>query len=162
MRKHLLIILKNRFTFLWLSRYQWSTLLVKRTGTNPDSKVHGANMGPIWGRQDPGGPHVGPMNFAIWEATDMSTRFQPHLNRVHLECNAITSPERYIDSTFKSLFSILETIKSCWGCQQRKHQRSALLTHCEGNPPVTWLRFIKEQQCGKHFHVMTSPTCIVV
>ena len=32
----------------------------------PDSKVHGAHMGPIWGRQDPGGPHVGPMNFAIW------------------------------------------------------------------------------------------------
>ena len=32
----------------------------------PDSKVHGANMGPTWGRQDPGGPHVGPMNFAIW------------------------------------------------------------------------------------------------
>ena len=34
---------------------------------NPDTKFHGANMGPIWGRQDPGGPHVGPMNFAIWE-----------------------------------------------------------------------------------------------
>ena len=33
---------------------------------NPESKVHGANMGSIWGRQDPGGPHVGPMNFAIW------------------------------------------------------------------------------------------------
>ena len=33
----------------------------------PDSKFHGANMGPIWGRQDPGGPHVGPMNFAIWD-----------------------------------------------------------------------------------------------
>ena len=32
----------------------------------PDSKVHGTNMGPIWGRQDPGGPHVGPMKFAIW------------------------------------------------------------------------------------------------
>ena len=32
----------------------------------PDNKVHGANMGPIWGRQDPAGPHVGPMNFAIW------------------------------------------------------------------------------------------------
>ena len=24
-------------------------------------------MGPIWGRQDPGGPHVGPMNLAIWD-----------------------------------------------------------------------------------------------
>ena len=37
------------------------------SGNNfPDIKVHGAHMGPIWGRQDPGGPHVGPMNFAIW------------------------------------------------------------------------------------------------
>ena len=34
--------------------------------TYPDSKVHGANMGPIWGRHGPGEPHVGPMNFAIW------------------------------------------------------------------------------------------------
>ena len=25
-------------------------------------------MGTIWGRQDPGGPHVGPMKFAIWDA----------------------------------------------------------------------------------------------
>ena len=28
----------------------------------PDSKVNGANMGPM----GPGGPHVGPMNFANW------------------------------------------------------------------------------------------------
>ena len=34
---------------------------------NPDRKVHGANMGPIWDRQDPGGPHAGPMNLATWE-----------------------------------------------------------------------------------------------
>ena len=33
-----------------------------------DSKVHGANMGSTWGRQDPGGPRDGPMNFAIWDA----------------------------------------------------------------------------------------------
>ena len=31
----------------------------------PDNKVHGAYMGPIWGQQDPGGPHVRPMNVAI-------------------------------------------------------------------------------------------------
>ena len=36
----------------------------------PNSKVHGTNMGPMWGRQDPGGPHVGPMNFAIWDYAD--------------------------------------------------------------------------------------------
>ena len=39
--------------------------------TYPDGKVHGANMGPTWGRQDPGEPHVGPMNFAIWECMEM-------------------------------------------------------------------------------------------
>ena len=31
----------------------------------PDSKVHGANMAPIWGGEDPGRPHDGPMNLAI-------------------------------------------------------------------------------------------------
>ena len=34
----------------------------------PDNKVHGAYMGPTWGRQDPGGPHVGHTNIAIWGA----------------------------------------------------------------------------------------------
>ena len=33
--------------------------------TASNSKVHGANMEPTWGQQDPGGPHVGPMNFTI-------------------------------------------------------------------------------------------------
>ena len=41
-------------------------LCYDRNRNYPDSKVHGANMGPIWGRQDPGGPHVGRINFAIW------------------------------------------------------------------------------------------------
>ena len=43
-----------------------SALRLGRKFKYPDSKVHGVNMGPIWGRQDPGGPHVGPVNFAIW------------------------------------------------------------------------------------------------
>ena len=42
--------------------YGWSVWSINY----PDSKVLGANVGPIWGRQDPGGPHVGPMNFAIY------------------------------------------------------------------------------------------------
>ena len=37
-----------------------------------NSKVHGANMGPFWGRKDPGGPHVVSMNFAIWDKLDGS------------------------------------------------------------------------------------------
>ena len=31
----------------------------------PDSKVHGANMGPTWVLPAPDGPHVGPMKLAI-------------------------------------------------------------------------------------------------
>ena len=47
----------------------WMTIKIPHvTDTSPDSKANGANMGPIWGRQDPGGPHVGPMNLAIWTA----------------------------------------------------------------------------------------------
>ena len=32
----------------------------------PDSKIHGANMGPTWDLSAPGGPHDSPMNLAIW------------------------------------------------------------------------------------------------
>ena len=31
----------------------------------PDSRVHGANMGPTWILSAPDGPHVGPINLAI-------------------------------------------------------------------------------------------------
>ena len=41
--------------FLGLSVYQVS-----------DSIVHKTSIGTIWGPQDPCGPHVGPMNVAIW------------------------------------------------------------------------------------------------
>ena len=34
----------------------------------PDSKVHGANMGPTWVLSAPDGPHVDPMNLAIMVA----------------------------------------------------------------------------------------------
>ena len=38
---------------------------MQATDAAPDSKIHGANMGPTCGRQDPDGPHVGPINLAI-------------------------------------------------------------------------------------------------
>ena len=48
-----------------------SVLICFRTDF-PGSRVHGANMGPIWDRQDPGGPHVCPMNFAIWVISSLN------------------------------------------------------------------------------------------
>ena len=37
--------------------------------TTPDSKVHGANMGPTWVLSAPNGPHVGPTSLAIRGST---------------------------------------------------------------------------------------------
>ena len=41
-----------------------SAVLRQRKAT-PNSKDHGANMGPTWVLSAPDGPHVGPMNLAI-------------------------------------------------------------------------------------------------
>ena len=49
-----------------IGRLSSAGIFLKALHVDPDRKVHGANMGPIWGWQDPGGPHVGPMNLAIW------------------------------------------------------------------------------------------------
>ena len=49
----------------------WDDPILCFTSAYPDGKIHGANLGPIWGRQDPAGPHVGPMNFAIWVGISM-------------------------------------------------------------------------------------------
>ena len=42
-------------------------------GNIPDSKVHGANMGPTWVLSAPGGLHVGLMNLAIWDGLYIDT-----------------------------------------------------------------------------------------
>ena len=48
--------------------YVMSSLAAMVKANIPDSNVHGANVGPTWGRQDPGGPHVGHRNLAIWDS----------------------------------------------------------------------------------------------
>ena len=64
------------------AKNQSSEILLKLLFNVPDSKVHGSNMGPIWGRQDPGGPHVGAMNLAIWGIT-RERIYLVKLNLVH-------------------------------------------------------------------------------
>ena len=70
-----LLITWSNITWFFIRVQQWwglnTTLDLNSQQTShtlpyPHSKVPGPNMGPIWGRQDPGGPHVGPRNFAIW------------------------------------------------------------------------------------------------
>ena len=53
--------------FIWILLTTLCYFLNLRPINNPDSKIHGANMGPTWVLMAPGGPHVGHTNIAIWE-----------------------------------------------------------------------------------------------
>ena len=66
----------RNFSSVWTATKHTRPMLLWAPGSSPDSKVHGANMGSIWGRQDPDGPLVGPMNFSIWEVTSGASRLQ--------------------------------------------------------------------------------------
>ena len=63
---------------LFLESWSSWSLLINKTRVNPctnfdpDSKAHGFNMGPIWVLSVPDGPHVGPMDFAIWGVISLS------------------------------------------------------------------------------------------
>ena len=64
--------MNSRFDMVQYSLFTWDYLhyrkdMIGRSVTNPDSKVHGANMGPTWVLSAPDGPHVGLMNLAIRE-----------------------------------------------------------------------------------------------
>ena len=54
-------------------------------------------MGPSWDRQDPGGPHVGPINFDIW-----GIAWSRGLNYTAIGVNNLTLdevPTSYFDDT---------------------------------------------------------------
>ena len=54
---------KPSIAVLWNIELSGKTSIID---SDPASKFHGANMGPIWSQQDPVELHVGPMNLAIW------------------------------------------------------------------------------------------------
>ena len=71
----------------WCDRYAFNFKTLQNPvidcNTSPDSKVHGANMGPTWVLSAPDGPHVGPMNLAIKDglaALDVSQNNEWTLN----------------------------------------------------------------------------------
>ena len=51
----------------------------------PDSKIHGANMGPTWVLSAPDGSHVGPMNLAIsGKHATCQVKIKSHTTKWHL------------------------------------------------------------------------------
>ena len=54
--------------------------------TYPELKVHGANMGPIWGRQDPGGPHESYfLGTPCWNCFDIKMAFYRSKDFYHVD-----------------------------------------------------------------------------
>ena len=54
--------------FIWWRHHGFDAKIRYLLTRIPDSKVHGANMGPTWVLAAPDGPHVGPMNLVIRDA----------------------------------------------------------------------------------------------
>ena len=84
----------------------------------PDSKVHVANMWPIWGRQDPGGPHVGPMNFAIWDSMLTVPESEP-VTKILTGCRPIpdlsrTSLVKWLYNDFNYVFIHMNPSTQRW------------------------------------------------
>ena len=88
-----------------------------------DSKVDRANMGPIWGRQDPGGPHVGPMNSAIWYIAMLATLRPCSYIQKDL---AGTKTRRSLASVGLRYFPLLTFSRSQIGFVSRVHHVSIL------------------------------------
>ena len=96
---------------------------------------NGANMGPIWGRQDPGRPHVGPMNFAIWRASRccvIHTDWRVQLWWISSNCYEVSKKSKHLpfimfmsihklirqvtDIMCNQYIALMITLAKGWGC----------------------------------------------
>ena len=71
-------------------------------------------MEPIWGRQDPGGPHVGPMNFAICEGAG-HTYDVPCLFLFSFRCCMLIDFARWFNCT--SFTVTMASVTLCNSCE---------------------------------------------
>ena len=126
----------------------------------PDSKVHRAYMGPTWGRQDPGGPHVGPMNLAF-RAVMKSSLLLIHLT--HWDRDKMTF---FTDHIFKCIFLnknvwILLTISMKCVPKMQINNIPALVQmmawHRPGDKPLSEPMMVKN-----HMYVCHSPQWVKV
>ena len=129
---------------LWLERF-------------PDSKVHGDIIRPIWGRQDPGGPHVGPMNFPIWgyigtpmSSADQCCHYSVFYLNIYACHNRLIAKTSYEHSYVTDHSKLDCWLKKCPSKQQRIH--GTLL----GNPLMTGGFHHKGPAILKGFYIIAA------
>ena len=102
----------------------------------PDIKVHGANMGPIWGRQDPGGPHVGPMNSVIWVYSS---------GKLHCQwCNPSTDRKKFYTVCVNIILVISKIL------QNNRKEENDFVTYTQ-DPKEYLSLWIKMRSSGRSF-----------
>ena len=105
-----------------VSGVQW------KRGKLVDKPLIARFMGPIWGRHCPGGPHVCPMNFAIWFKINRS--IPNHKNTSNNNCSVLViySTTWQLDDwlTYDNASSDSEILK-CWKCLIHIHTNSHLV-----------------------------------
>ena len=116
---------------------------------HPDSKVHGANMGPTWVLSAPDGPHIGPMNLAI---------------RANIQPTCIDESIKHLESSVrKSLRQHWELHQGFPGCQNNSRP-TGIPTHPENIFPCLkvpyynriWITVTVQAQVQVHLCDMNS------
>ena len=74
-------------------------------------------MGPMWGRQDPDGPHVGPMDFVIWvgSADDLPPPKRPVVTWTNAEVLSIGPLGKNFSESW-TIFTYFDSRKFIWKC----------------------------------------------
>ena len=121
---------------------------------NPDNKVHGVYMGPTWGRQGPGWPHVGPMNFSIrvfydamvTEVTDTWGHW--HMRSLTHEATDMRSLTHEVTDTWGHwhMRSLTHEVTDTWG---HWHMRSLMVTEVTN----TWGHWHMRSLTWGHWHM---------
>ena len=132
-------------------------------------------MGPTWGRQDPGGPHVGPMNLAIWAhifthqlcgSLAMFVFWWWHHDWLH---NAFVGLDKWNTSIWEVIFQLLDidftlghiyrlimtqhTARQHWNSIILRQKLLWLSSIFKGNQSTVWL---KSEICYKKCTVFNS------
>ena len=112
-------------------------------------------MGPIWGRQDPGAPHVGPMNLAICENAHWTHWCNP--------TTVVVQPWRIWT---EQIIKMLRTMNQCWlivnwtrrNKLQRNPKRNIKFVICENGEMRNGGHFIQGVvNTGVHWRVSSKP-----
>ena len=110
-------------------------------------------MGPTWGpsggRKAPGGPHVGPMNFAIWEFLSYGRRqYYTYCKVLPLIYWMWNSFSYTLSREYRVVRSIFAAVIHQWRSPLRQFARARTIDEYDVTMPVAYIRVTSQINCG--------------